>query len=87
MEGTRFFGIYNVTFMQEVMVAKLYMHTIRLRNRNIISQRMFEDDSEWQYEAHLVAEEAARDVDLLASNNGNLLTREDLFCNNACKTT
>jgi len=41
----------------------------------------------WQSGTDLVAEETARDVDLLAANNGNLLTREDLFCNDACKAT
>ena len=74
VEGAGFFGVDNVAFVEEVVVAQL-------RNQCKSSCEMRPNSVNW-YVTHLVTEEAARDVDLLAPHNDNLLAVQNLLGDN-----
>ena len=74
VEGAGFFGVDNVAFVEEVVVAQL-------RNQCKSSCEMRPNSVNW-YVTHLVTEEAARDVNLLAPHNDNLLAVQNLLGDN-----
>lgn len=69
MEGARLFGVYNVALVKEVVVAQL----------NEGGSLRIEFASLNGLTRYLVAEEATRNVDLLAANDNNLLAVQDLL--------
>lgn len=75
MEWSRFLRVYDMALVQEIVVSQLQYDAFQDSNINT-----FQASS-----THLVAEEAARDVDLFTSYNDNLLTRENLFGYNRCQ--
>jgi hypothetical protein len=69
VEGSRLFGIYNMTLVKEVVVPELH-----------ISRALVQKSPRFSYyTTHFVSEKASRDVDLLASDDDNFLAREDLL--------
>ena len=72
MEGARLFWIHDVAFVEEVVVTELQkvtkiMYSVA-KSSNLGSNGMY-----------LVAEEAARDVNLFAPDNNNFLSVENLL--------
>ena len=72
VEGARLFGIHDVAFVEEIVVAKLQKAT------NTMSL-VVESSYSRSRGTYLVAEEAARDVNLFAPDNNNFLSVENLF--------
>lgn len=72
VEGARLFWIHDVAFVEEVVVAELQKVTSIMysvaKSSNLGSSGMY-----------LVAEEAARDINLFAPDNDNFLSAENLF--------
>jgi hypothetical protein len=80
VEGARLFGIHDVAFVEEVVVTELQkatkiMYSV-VESSNVCSSGMY-----------LVAEEAARDVNLFAPDNDNFLSAENLFGNYGGEST
>jgi hypothetical protein len=69
VERARFFGVDDVAFVEEVMIAELEWDR-RVRDKS---------HSKLKDTTYLVTEEAARDIYLLASHNDDLLAVEDLL--------
>ena len=79
MEGPRLFGVDNMALVQEVVVPQLKCKV--RRHRNASQPLNIVDYDRCMVVAHLVTEEATTDIDLLASNDDDLLPRECLFGN------
>ena len=80
VEGARLFGIYNVAFMEEIVVTKL-----RKVNRVmclIVKQSHFRLSG-----TYLVAEETAGDINLFTPDNDNFLPVENLFGDDGSEST
>jgi len=80
VEGTRLFGIYDMTFMEEIVVTKLWKATRVMRL--VVEPFHFHSSS-----THLVAEEASRDVNLFTPDNDNFLSVENLFGDDGGEST
>ena len=74
MEGARLLGVDDVPFVQVVVESQL-------------SQHLSECGDYTTRSTDLVAEEAAANVDLLTSNNHDLLTSKNLLGNNGSQTS
>ena len=72
MEGARLFGIHNMTFVEEIVVTKL-------RKATGVMCLVVEPSHFRSNGTYLVAEEAARDVNLFTPDNHNFLSVENLF--------
>jgi len=72
VEGTRLFRIHDVAFVEEVVVTELRKAT---KTGSLADESSYFGSSDM----YLVAEEAARDVDLFAPDNDNFLSVENLF--------
>lgn len=74
VEGARLFGIYDMAFVEEVVVTKL-------RKATKVASLVV---GPWNFDSsgmYLVAKEASRDVNLFAPDNVNFLSVEDLLGN------
>ena len=80
VEGARLFGIHDVAFMEEIMVTKLQKVTRVMRLA--VEPSYFLSSG-----TYLVAEEAARDVNLFTPDNNNFLSVENLFGDNGSEST
>ncbi len=80
MEGTRLLGIDNVPFVQVIVEPQLSQHPTFIESEVhfLTTQHVQQTD--------LVTEEAAADVDLLTSNNNDLLASKNLLGNNRSQT-
>ena len=72
VEGTRLFGVHDVAFVEEIVVTELQIATK-------ITYSVVESPDSRSSGMYLVAEEAARDVNLFAPDNNNFLSVENLF--------
>jgi len=80
VEGARLFWIYDVAFVEEIVVTELQkvtkiMYSVA-KSSNLGLSGMY-----------LVAEEAARDINLFAPDNDNFLSGENLFGDYGGKST
>jgi hypothetical protein len=74
VERTGFFGVHDMTLVKEVVVAELGQYWDRFGGNNELL-------------SHLVSEERARDVDLLAPDNNDFLAIENLLGDDGRQTT
>lgn len=80
VEGARLFGIHDVALVEEIVVTELQIATK-------IMYSVVEPSDSCSSGMYLVAEEAARDVNLFAPDNNNFLSVKDLFGNYGGEST
>ena len=72
VEGARLFGVHDMAFVEEIVVTELEEGTKAMPL--VVESPQFHSSG-----MYLVAEEAARDVDLFAPHNNNFLSVENLL--------
>ena len=80
VEGARFFGIHDMTFMEEIVVTKLRQATRAMC--------LVVEPSHLRLSGtYLIAEEATGDVNLFTPDNDNFLSVENLFGDDGGEST
>ena len=72
VEGARLFGIHDMAFVEEIVVTELHKATKVVAL--VVESSYFRSGN-----TYLVAEEAARDVNLFAPDDNNFLSVENLL--------